>query len=160
MSSRSKSKKRRKPRQPKPDAAVVEGAEVNSRPEKPVKGPDTRPPAPWGNFPLVQLAVLAGLVFIVLGAVNQNGAQLMIGLGLGSLGGLELSVREHYAGYRSHTTLLAGVGFVVVTGLAYFVAELVLWQCLVVGVLLAVPAFWWIRRVFEKASGGLSYRIR
>ncbi len=69
-------------------------------------------------------------------------------------------MREHFAGYRSHTTLLAGVGFVVVTGLAYFLAELVLWQCLAVGVLLAVPAFWWLRRAFEKASGGLSYRIR
>ncbi len=139
---------------------MVEGAAGKPRPAKPAKAPDVRPPAPWGNFPLVQLAVLAGLVFIVLGAVNQNGAQLMIGLGLGSLGGLELSMREHFAGYRSHTTLLAGFGFVVVTGLAYFLAELVLWQCLAVGVLLAVPAFWWLRRSFEKASGGLSYRIR
>ena len=30
------------------------------------------------------------------------------GLALGSLAGLELSIREHFAGYRSHTLLLAG----------------------------------------------------
>ena len=32
---------------------------------------------------------------------------LGVGLVLGSLAGLELSVREHFAGYRSHTLLLA-----------------------------------------------------
>ena len=78
---------------------------------------EEEPPAPWGSFPLVELSVLAGLILIVIGAITTNPVQLGIGLALGSLGGLELSIREHFAGYRSHTTLLAGVAFVVTTGL-------------------------------------------
>ena len=36
---------------------------------------------------------------------------IAVGLGLASLAGLELSIREHYAAYRSHTLLLsAAVG--------------------------------------------------
>ena len=31
------------------------------------------------------------------------------GVALASLAGLELSIREHLAGYRSHSTVLAGV---------------------------------------------------
>ena len=41
------------------------------------------------------------------------------GLVLGSLAGLELSAREHFSGYRSHTLLLGGaVGVATVAGLA------------------------------------------
>lgn len=121
---------------------------------------DERPPAPWGSFPLMQLTVLTGLFLIGLGAFTGNMTQLMIGLLVGSLGGLELSVREHFAGYRSHTTLLAGVVFVLGTGLAFFVGRQVLWVCLVIGLLLGSLAFGWLRNKFVKASGGLSYRLR
>ena len=51
----------------------------------------------------------------------------MIGTGLvlGSLAGLELSAREHFAGYRSHTLLLAGaVGMLVFGGLFVGVSAL------------------------------------
>ena len=91
----------------------------------------------------MELAVLAGLILIVVGAITTNPTQLGIGLALGSLGGLELSIREHFAGYRSHTTLLAGVVFVLATGLTFFFAGEIpgvrapeLWMCLVVGVTL------------------------
>lgn len=119
-----------------------------------------KPPAPWGSFPLVELAVLAGLIFIGIGFVTSNPTQLGIGLALGSLGGLELSVREHFAGYRSHTTLLAGVVFVASTGLSYFVARIVLWICLLIGLSLGGVAWGLLRRSFQKASGGLSYKLR
>lgn len=121
---------------------------------------DQEPPAPWGSFPLMELAVLAGLILIGIGVITSNSTQLAIGLALGSLGGLELSIREHFAGYRSHTTLLAGVVFVLSTGVAYFVAELFLWLCLVIGVTLGGVAWGLLRRAFERASGGLSYRLR
>ena len=39
---------------------------------------------------------------------DRSIALLATGLALGSLGGLELSIREHFAGYRSHTAMLAG----------------------------------------------------
>lgn len=133
-------------------------AQKSSRPKPSSK--EEAPPAPWGSFPLMQLAVLAGLILIVVGAITGNPTQLGIGLALGSLGGLELSIREHFAGYRSHTTLLAGVVFVLSTGVTYFLFRLVLWACLIIGLTLGGLAWGWLRRTFEKASGGLSYKLR
>ncbi len=121
---------------------------------------DERPPAPWGNFPLGPLSVLAGLVLITIGVITSNPVQLAIGVGLGMLGGLELSIREHFAGFRSHTTLLAGFVFVIAVGVTFYAARLVLWQSLLIGVALALPTFWALRKKFEKASGGLSYKLR
>ncbi|MFM9045288.1 MAG: hypothetical protein ACKOL0_05795 [Solirubrobacterales bacterium] len=121
---------------------------------------DERPPAPWGNFPLTQLSVLAGLVLIVIGLIAGDPALLLGGLLLGSLGGLELSIREHFAGYRSHTTLLAAVGAVAVALVTWFVIGLPF----AVSVGLAAGAFVLLfllrRQAFIRASGGLSYKIR
>ncbi|MDQ2621780.1 MAG: hypothetical protein M3Y45_01945 [Actinomycetota bacterium] len=108
----------------------------------------------------MQLAVLAGLILIVIGVVSSNPTQLLIGLGLGSLGGLELSLREHLAGYRSHTTLLAGVGFVLSTGITYFLLQLVLWACLLIGAAVFALGLWYFRDRFRRATDGLSYRLR
>jgi hypothetical protein len=109
---------------------------------------DEEPPkGPWGSFPLTELTVLAGLVLLILGLITGSMTQLVVGLLLGSAGGLELSIREHFAGYRSHTTLLSGVVFVVSAGVAYFLAELAL-------------TFWLLRRMFQQATGGLTYRLR
>jgi hypothetical protein len=121
---------------------------------------DEPPRGPWGSFPLTELTILAGLILLVFGLVTNNVVWLTVGLLLGSAGGLELSIREHFAGYRSHTTILAGVIFAVVSGLAYFAAELVLWQALALGALAFAVCFWLFRRAFEKVSGGLSYRVR
>ena len=121
---------------------------------------DERPPAPWGNFPLTQLSVLAGLVLIVIGLIAGDPALLLGGLLLGSLGGLELSIREHFAGYRSHTTLLAAVGAVAVALITWFAIGLPF----AVSVGLAAGAFILLflvlRQAFIRASGGLSYKIR
>jgi hypothetical protein len=46
---------------------------------------------------------------------------LVAGLALGSLGGLDTALREHFAGFRSHTTILAGVPAVALAGVLYFV---------------------------------------
>jgi hypothetical protein len=40
---------------------------------------------------------------------------IALGLALGALGGLDTSVREHFAGYRSHTLVLAAFPAVAVT---------------------------------------------
>jgi len=123
------------------------------------KSGDQRPPAPWGSFPLAELTVLAGIVILVVGFVRQSPTAIGVGLVLGSLGGLELSAREHFAGYRSHTALLAGTAFVVVVGALYFIAKLVLIACLAVGAAVFVAALLGLRRAFRRASGGLTYRI-
>ena len=120
---------------------------------------DERPPAPWGSFPLAELIVLAGIVCLVIGIVGGNLTMLAVGITLGALGGLEVSVREHFAGYRSHTTLLAGVVFVLVVGCLFYLAGLVLAICLAAGALAFLAAFLLLRRAFQNASGGLSFRI-
>jgi hypothetical protein len=69
--------------------------------------------------------VLAGIVLLVLGLINfesrQGKTMLVVGLALGSLGGLDTAAREHFAGYKSHTTVLAGVPAVGLAALLYFV---------------------------------------
>lgn len=133
------------------------------RQEPPLKPPPQRdepPEAPWGSFPLTQITVLAGLVLLVAGFISGNITPLVLGLLLGSAGGLELSIREHFAGYRSHTTLLAAVVMMVATGVTYFLAGWVLWVCLVIGLTLFGLSFGLLRRAFQTASGGLSFRVR
>src|SRR3954451_1101564 len=73
--------------------------------------PEEAPKAPWSPFPLVELFILAALVLIVVGVVahgHRRTVLLACGIGLACLAGLELSIREHFAGYRSHSALLAG----------------------------------------------------
>jgi hypothetical protein len=89
----------------------------------PIAAPE-RPKAPWHPFPLVELCVLAGIVLLVLGLINfdsrQGKTMLVVGLALGSLGGLDTAAREHFSGYKSHTTVLAGVPAVAIAAILYF----------------------------------------
>ena len=101
-------------------AAGKDKPPVRKRPGRP--GLDERPRPPWGNFPLSELVVLLGIVVIVWGALSDGDARnqrIGAGLVIAALGGLELAVREHLAGFRSHSTMLAGAAaFAVVTVLA------------------------------------------
>jgi uncharacterized integral membrane protein len=119
---------------------------------------DERPPAPWGSFPLAELSVLGGIVMLVIGVVTQSPTAIGIGVVLAALGGLEVSAREHFAGYRSHTTLLSGVVFVLVTGGLFYLAGLILATCLIAGAVAFAVSFYFLRRAFQRASGGLSFR--
>jgi hypothetical protein len=119
---------------------------------------DERPPAPWGSFPLAELTILAGIVMLVVGVAGKNPTALGVGVVLAGLGGLEVSAREHFAGYRSHTTLLAGTAFVIVTGGLFYLAGLILYVCLAIGAAAFLISFYLLRRAFQKASGGLSFK--
>jgi hypothetical protein len=120
---------------------------------------DERPPAPWGSFPLAELTVLAGIVLLVIGLVEGSPTAIGVGVVLGGLGGLEVSLREHLAGYRSHTTLLAGTVFVLTVGGLFYLAGLILAVCLGIGAVAFLVAFLLLRRAFQRASGGLSFRV-
>ena len=104
--------------------------------------------------------MLAGIVMLVIGLVGSNPTAIGVGVVLAGLGGLEVSVREHFAGYRSHTTLLAGTVFVLVVGGLFYLAGLILAVCLGVGAVAFAAAFLALRRSFQRASGGLSFRVR
>jgi hypothetical protein len=147
-------KKKRKGRRP-PGSGPTQPARKGG------EGPtDGRPPAPWGSFPLTQLAVLAGLILIGIGLFSGDPALLLGGLLLGSVGGLELSLREHFAGFRSHTTLLAGVGAVAVALIAWFAVGIPFAASVGIAAASFVFLFYLLRRAFIRASGGLAYRIR
>ncbi|MEA2443632.1 MAG: hypothetical protein QOJ12_924 [Thermoleophilales bacterium] len=135
-------------------------AGTRARPRR--TGRDERPPAPWGSFPLVELCVLLAIVLLIAGFVVGGGrgaTMIAMGLALGSLGGLELSIREHFAGYRSHTTLLAGAVAVIVGTLVAVVAGKILIPVLIaVGVVVFGASFYVFRRVFRARTGGVSFR--
>jgi hypothetical protein len=120
-----------------------------------------RPPAPWGHFPLSELVILLGLVLILWGAARGSGGEEMLAAGLviASLGGGELALREHLGGYRSHSSLLAGVAaFVAVTVVALGLGPVKIWILLVVGVLVFAGTFYAMREIFKRRSGGLGFR--
>jgi hypothetical protein len=120
---------------------------------------EERPPAPWGDFPLAELTVLVGIVALAIGVIGAHPTLLGVGVVLAGLGGLEVAAREHFAGYRSHTTLLAGTVFVLVTGGLFYLAGLILAICLGAGAVAFLAVFFLLRRAFQRASGGLSYRL-
>lgn len=121
--------------------------------------PDERPPAPWGSAPLAELAILAGIVALIVGVVGGHETAIGIGVALAGLGGMEVAIREHFAGYRSHTTLLAGAVFVFTVGGLSYGANQILAISLGVGAVAFAVAFYAARRAFRRASGGLSFRI-
>src|SRR5919199_3714911 len=86
--------------------------------------PEDRPKPPWHPVPLVELSVLVGIVLLVLGAINldedRGKLMLVLGMALGSLGGLDTALREHFTGYRSHTTIIAALPAVATAAVLYF----------------------------------------
>jgi len=70
-----------------------------------------RPQAPWHPLPLSELLILVGGIGTVIalgrGEVKTGGAALFASLGAVAIGTIEVTLREHLSGYRSHTTILA-----------------------------------------------------
>jgi hypothetical protein len=144
------------------DAARQERArEERPRPRPGRPSIHERPHAPWGNFPLSELVILIGIVLILWGAVKGSDGERFIfaGLVIASLGGGELALREHMAGYRSHSSLLAGAAaFVVVTAVALGLGPVKLWVLLALGVGVFAATFYAMRELFKRRSGGLGFR--
>lgn len=136
------------------------------RAQGPRRGSREAPPAPWGSFPLTELVVLIALVFGVIGFIrfdHQTGKVMVAAaMVLGSLGGLEVSIREHFAGFRSHTTLLAAscaVGSMILISVIAGKAGLAILALVVgVGVIVFVLAFYGLRQAFIRRSGGMGFR--
>jgi uncharacterized integral membrane protein len=118
-----------------------------------------RPPAPWGSAPLAELVILAGIAALIYGIAGQQPTAIGIGVALAGLGGMEVAIREHFAGYRSHTTLLAGAVFVLTVGGCFYLVHQILAVSLAIGAVAFAVVFFLARRAFQRASGGLSYRI-
>jgi hypothetical protein len=121
---------------------------------------DEAPKAPWHPVPLVELAIFLGLVLIIVGFVSggsSGGILVTGGLALVALASLELAIREHLAGYRSHSALLAGAAAVGVGALAFAIG-LPQIAILLVAVAVGVAAFAALRGMFQRKAGGLTWR--
>jgi hypothetical protein len=118
---------------------------------------DERPPAPWGNVPLVELAVLGGIVLLIAGFIvggSKGAVMIAAGAVLCSIAGLELAIREHFGGYRSHTFLLAGaVGVAILGALFFFTPDLWLPIAMVIAVGAFAAAAWLLTRAFRRRTG-------
>jgi hypothetical protein len=165
MASRSRKRKRRggsfqaPPKRGQVTASAAEASAATPRPKRRGGRPE-RPPAPWGSFPLVELVVLLAIVMLIAGfffSGTKGITMIATGLTLGMLAGLELSIREHFAGYKSHTTVLAGFPAVLVLGIGF-------WQewprpvNLLAAALLFATGFYLLREAFKRRSGGLGFR--
>ena len=164
--SKKRRKRRPRPAPAKPPAADSAAAKAPPAPRRRRAQPldDERPPAPWGSFPLVELVVLVALVMLVAGFViqGQRGTVLIgVGLVLGALAGIELSIREHFAGYRSHTLVLSGALAVAVLGALAFLTGGSVWLPLALAAAIAVFALaaWGLTRAFTRRSGQ-AFKVR
>jgi hypothetical protein len=78
-----------------------------------------RPNAPWHPLPLSELLILVGAIAAALGLArsghdaSSGGRLLLAGLGAVGIGTIEVTLREHRSGYRSHTVMLAGLAVLV-----------------------------------------------
>lgn len=143
--------------EPRPDRERLPPRPVRSRRQARRGKP---PPAPWGKFPLVELAILVALVIGVVGFATggrRGGVMLATAAALGSLAGLELSIREHLAGYRSHTMVLSGTAAVAVVAALFFVRA-PRGVMLAAGAAVFATAFFALRELFKRRSGGYGFR--
>lgn len=112
-------------------------------------------------MPLTEIAIFAGLVCILAGffvGAGATGPLLAAGFALVSLAGLELAVREHRAGHKSHSTLLALALAIVVDAPLYLLTSVPYEVLLIIGVAVFAAAFGGARRIFAQATGGLGFR--
>jgi hypothetical protein len=112
-----------------------------------------RPESPFGGLPVSELAIFVGLIAFVFGFIQGGGPALIVGIVVCALGVIEITAREHFAGYRSHTALLAAIPAVAVeAGLVAVFGEPKQRALLLV---VAVPVFgilfWLLRRKFLTA---------
>lgn len=117
---------------------------------------DQAPKAPWAPFPLVELCVLVGMVLILGGFFfggDHEGRLLAAGFSLVSVAGIELAVREHAAGYRSHSALLAGCVAIVLVLPLFFLTHLPQEVLLILGAVFFGAAFQGLRTVFTHKTG-------
>src|SRR4051812_13912431 len=121
---------------------------------------DEAPKAVWSPFPLTELCILLSLVLITIGFVaggDRRGVLLAGGFTLVTLAAGELAVREHFAGYRSHSSLLAGICAILVA-IPFWLLPVPQELVLAAGVLAFVAALLGFRRAFMRRSGGVGFR--
>jgi hypothetical protein len=152
-------RQRRKRRRRSPERRPVQPA----RTPAPRRKPDDRPAAPWGDFPLSEIVVFVGILLLIAGffvTPPQGFVMIAVGLALGSLAGLELSIREHFAAYRSHTLLLSAAVGIPIFGVLFVATKVPTTICVAAGALAFGGSAWLFTQAFRRRSGGAVFRLR
>ena len=142
-------------------AAPARAASPRARPGRPSL--DERPPPLWAPLPLTELIILAGIGLMgwgfLQGVGGDGNSKIAAGLAIASIAGMELSLREHVTGFRSHTTLLAGAAAIAaIVVLGFVIGVQTLGILLITGLLVFGGSFFALRDLFKRRSGGLSFR--
>lgn len=119
------------------------------------------PPAPWAPLPLTEVMILLGMILVVIGflrGADGAGPPLVAGFAFICLSGLELSLREHRAGYRSHSVLLAGAAALIGVQPFIFLVGLPVWVALLIAAVIFGPVLLLARAAFTRKTGGLGFR--
>jgi hypothetical protein len=149
------------PVQSEPSAVALDDAQPARAARR--RAGDDRPPALWGDFPLSEIVVFVGILLLIAGffvSPPQGFVMIAVGLALGSLAGLELSIREHFAGYRSHTLVLAAAVGVPVFGVLFVATKVPTPICVAAGAVGVAGSAWLFTQAFRRRSGGALYRLR
>jgi hypothetical protein len=116
-------------------------------------GVGERPEGPFGGLPISELAILCGIIAVVVGIAGGGSTALGVGVVVVALGVVEITAREHFSGYRSHTALLAGIPAVAVeAAIVLLIGEPRQRPLLLVPVVpVFLVIFWLLRRRFVSA---------
>lgn len=119
----------------------------------PFGGLGERPQGLFGGLPVSEIAIAIGIVSLLIGYFSDKPAAIGAGAVICGLAVAEVTGREHFSGFRSHTALLAAIPAVVVETLLVVAFgepsnRLVL---LVPIVPVFALAFWWLKGRFEVA---------
>lgn len=140
---------------------VVAPGEVHERPRQRKASPAEAPQAPWAPVPLTEICMFFGLVLLgvaLIGGGGSRGLMLGFGLTLVTLATLELSLREHLAGFRSHSALLAGICAIAVTVPVALLLTPAKFVVLGIAAVVFFVALMVLRNVFRHRAGGMTWR--
>ncbi len=115
-----------------------------------------RPHAIWAPFPLTEIGIVAGIAILTAGYLSDGRrAAWLLAIGALVLAVViaELSLREHFGGFRSHTLLLALLPVVALhaTIVLAVTADYGGQLGLAVDIVLAGALGWWLHRRFQMA---------
>jgi hypothetical protein len=112
-----------------------------------------RPKGIFGDVPVSEFAIFAGLVALVIGMIDHGGPVLEVGVIVMALGVTEVTAREHFSGFRSHATLLAFMPAVVCEAIYALVIGVPDQRILLLAPVIPIFAlcYWLLRRHFRIA---------
>ena len=125
--------------------------------------PEEAPKPPWHPFPLTELVNLIGIVLAIVGIVWGSGDRQVAlvggGFALIALSSAELALREHLAGYRSHSLLLGGAVGMALVALLLLVVEAPPIVAAAAGAVALGVSAWLFAGAFRRRSGGAMFKV-